>query len=554
MAQFELASLKQNDLPAMMQASAKEFSNRVLIDFMGRQWLFHQVMDEVERLTSCIQQAGVKPGDRVGLCLPNSPYSVICYYAVLKAGATIVNLSPLYSASELQYLLHDSAAKLVFVIDVKEVADKIVSITPKCPEIKTVVYCALAEALPTVKSCLYRLVKGKLIAKLPDSGKIAQANALGYKAFLAGCRGPSQPVKIDSHQVAVLQFTGGTTGVPKGAMLTHHNLISNLRQMNDKMNSLEAGGERFLCVLPFFHIFAMTTLMNMAVAAGAMMILLPRFDLKMTLKALAKYKPTIFPAVPTIYTALVNAQGVDYSIFKSLKYCLSGGAPLPVTLRKEFSAKTGVRLVEGYGLSESSPVITVNELEGEYVDGSVGRAVKDTVVTIRDPEDPTKILPVGERGEICASGPQIMLGYFNRPEESAKALADGCLHTGDVGVMDEKGYVYILDRLKDLILVGGFNVYPHHIEAVLYRHPAVEEVIVLGMPDSYLGEVPHAYIKLREGHSPSTEEIMNYLKPELGKHELPRAIVFRASLPKTMIGKLSKKDLRIVLEEEAKKS
>jgi long-chain acyl-CoA synthetase len=356
-----------------------------------------------------------------------------------------------------------------------------------------------------------------------------------------------------AEDIAVLQYTGGTTGVPKGAMLTHANLIANVTQSRMVFPGAEVGHERMLGVLPFFHVFAMTAVMNFAILLGGRIIMLPRFDLGQVVKTIDKKRPTLFPAVPTIYTAINHYKSLgDYDLH-SIKYCISGGAPLPVEVKRDFERLTGCVVVEGYGLSETSPVTHCNPVEGENKTGSIGLPVPGTYVEIVSLEDHTTTLPQGERGEVCIRGPQVMKGYWRQPEETAEAMEatpDGWrLHTGDVGYLDEDGYTFIVDRIKDMIAAGGFKVYPRTVEEAIYLHPAVEECVVAGVPDAYRGQTVKAWIRLRAGKSLTVEALKAFLKDKLSPIEMPKLIEFRDSLPKTPIGKLSRK---LMLEEDSK--
>jgi long-chain acyl-CoA synthetase len=350
--------------------------------------------------------------------------------------------------------------------------------------------------------------------------------------------------------VAVLQYTGGTTGTPKGAMLTHANLTANTAQVLAWAIDLQPGKESILGALPLFHVFAMTVVMNVGVAMAAKMILMPRFQLVQALKLLHREKPTMLPAVPTIFTAMLNYPDFKSYDLSSLRFCISGGAPLPLEIKQKFEAVSGSKVVEGYGLSEASPVLTCNPIEGTPVPGSIGPPLPGTLISLRDIDDPTKEVPQGERGELCAKGPQIMKGYWKKPAETEKQFVDGFLRTGDVAIMDERGFLSIVDRMKDLIICSGYNVYPRRVEEAVYEHPAVEEVTVIGIPDAYRGEAPKAFIKLKAGMTATKADILKHLESKLSKIEMPSQIEFRDSLPKTIIGKLSKTEL--VAEEAAR--
>jgi len=348
-----------------------------------------------------------------------------------------------------------------------------------------------------------------------------------------------------------LQYTGGTTGAPKGAMLTHANLYTNTIQTAMWFNRTEAGVERILGVLPLFHVFAMTAVMNAGIFHGAELILLPRFRIDTVLQAIHKKRPTLFPGVPTMFAAINDYKQLEKFDLYSLKFCLSGGAPLPMRVKEEFESLTGCKLVEGYGLTETSPVATVIPPFGVYKERSVGLPLPQTIVEVTALDDPMRVLPPGATGEICIRGPQVMVGYWRRPEETATTMAGGRLHTGDIGHIDEEGYIYITDRAKDLILVGGYNVYPRMVEEAILRHPAVADVAVCGIPDDYRGETVKAFIVTRPDHTLTMGDLKAFLRDKLAPFEMPRSIAIRATLPRTLIGKISRKDL--IAEELAKR-
>ena len=352
---------------------------------------------------------------------------------------------------------------------------------------------------------------------------------------------------------AVLQYTGGTTGVPKGAMLSHGAIYSNVQQASGWATDLDYGQERIMAVLPFFHVFSLNGVMNLSIRVGGELIIHPRFELTPVLKDIEKKRPTFMAGVPTMFGALNNAPDLTQYDLSSLKFCLSGGAPLPAEIKSRFEELSGCKLVEGYGLTECSAVATVNPFEGMQKEGSIGLPVPGTRIVIVDKDDPNQVMDIGETGEICIEGPQLMSGYFEKPDETAKSLIAGRLLTGDVGYMDEDGFTFIIDRKKDLILAGGFNVFPRHIEEAIYQHPAVEEVIVIGIPHEYRGETPKAFVKLKDpAENLTAEKLREFLEDKLGRHELPSEFEFRSELPKTLIGKLSKKEL--VAEESAKRA
>jgi long-chain acyl-CoA synthetase len=544
------ASVKWDaDLPAkplfeIFDDSLNRYGDRPCLDFLNRKYTYRDVGQMIDHAAAGFQKLGVKKGVKVGLFLPNCPQHVVSYYGILKAGGTVVNFSPLYSEPELLHQIEDSHTDIMVTLNLTALYPKMQAMLEKS-RLKKLVVGTLPEVLPFPQSLLFPLFKAKDVAKVPDD-----ARHVSFKELLNN-DGTFDPPSIDPlHDVAVLQYTGGTTGVAKGAMLTHANLYANAVQAAMWFTMVEPGQERMLSVLPFFHVFAMTVCMNMSFYIGAEVIMLPRFELVPVLKVITKKKPTMLPGVPTMYTAINNYPELSKYDLTSIKGCISGAAPMPLEVRQRFEALTGCSLVEGYGLTEASPVVCCNPLEGENKENSVGLPVPGTSVVITDREDPHKVLAQGEVGEICIEGPQVMPGYWNRPDATADTIIDGRLHTGDVGYMDEDGYTFIIDRIKDLILVGGFNVYPRNVEEGIYKHPAVEEVTVIGVPDEYQGQSVKAFVKLKKGQSLGADQLAAFLREHIGKHEIPRHIEFRTELPKTMVGKLSKKEL--VQEEMAK--
>lgn len=513
------------------------------IDFMGRKWTYAEVGELSRRAARGLQDLGVKRGTRVGLCLPNTPYYVVCYFAILRIGGIVVNFNPLYTEREMAHLVDDSGAEFIVASDLALSLPKIEPLVGK-GALRRVIVCPIADALPKLKGRAYRLLKRKDIAHEPHDLRF-----LRFADLIARDADPD-PVERAPSDLAVLQYTGGTTGVPKGAMLSHANLAANSAQMIAHVGHMPETQERTLGVLPLFHVFALTTVLNYSVDTAAEMILLPRFEMKSFLATAKRTKPTQFFGVPTLYTALNNQQ--LHGEFDQVRVCISGGAPLPLEVRQKFEQRTGVRVVEGYGLSEASPIIACNPLEGDVKDNSCGPAFPGTALEIRDPDNPHRTMPQGERGEVCARGPQVMSGYWNRPEESEKTFIYGALRTGDVGYLDEDGYLFLVDRIKDMILCGGYNVYPRTIEDALYEHPQVHEAIVIGVPDAYRGQAPKAFVALHPGDVLGEEALMAFLKERLNKIEMPSSIEFRESLPKTLVGKLSKKEL--VEEENARRA
>ncbi len=515
------------------------------MDFLGRQTSYAELGTLVDQAARGFQHLGVERGTRVALCLPNCPYYVISYFAVLKAGGVVVNLNPLYVEREIKHLVEDSGATILVTLDLDQISRKIVPLVGQ-GTLEKLVVCPMADALPTLKGWAFSLLKRKEIAKFPATDRYVP-----FKRLLEA-KGELVKAVIDPlNDVAVLQYTGGTTGIPKAAMLTHANLTGNCDQLARLVPEMPIGTGSMLVQLPLFHVFAMTVAMNLAIQFAAEMILLPRYEKSMLRAAIKRKKPTMFPGVPTLYTNINEAAGKEDWALSSIRYCISGGAPLPMEVRQRFEALSGCQLVEGYGLSETSPVATCNPM-GAVRDGSIGIPLPGTIVEIRDCDDPTRLMPVGEKGEVCIRGPQVMKGYWRRTDETANAFVDGALRTGDVGYIDQDGYIYLVDRIKDLIIAGGYNIYPRVIEEALYQHPAIAEAVVIGVPDANKGQVPKAFVTLRQGQTVTEEELHKFLAGHISPIERPRQIEFRDQLPKTLVGKLSKKEL--VAEELAKRA
>ncbi|MTJ80465.1 MAG: long-chain fatty acid--CoA ligase [Telmatospirillum sp.] len=514
---------------AILDRSVDRYPDRIALSFFESRLTYRELGDLVARAAEGLQRLGVGKGVHVGLCLPNTPYSVIFFFAVLKAGGVVVNYNPLYVERELTKQIADSRTVLMVALDSPQILPKIAGLVAS-GELERMVVCPMGLFLPGAPAA------GGIV---PDDRHIAYER-------LIGTEGRPAPVAITpDRDIAILQYTGGTTGVPKGAMLLHANLLASTRQVLGLVPTAQGDQERILMVLPLFHIFALTTGMSFGIAAGAELILIPRFDAAQVMECIQSRRPTMFPGVPTMYTALNSLAATGQWDLSSLRYCISGGAPLPAEVRRRFEQLTGCTLVEGYGLSEANPS-TCNPLTGGGKDGSIGLPVPFSQVEIRSTADPGKILPVGEMGEICIRGPQVMAGYWQRPEEEG-VFADGALRTGDIGYQDGDGYVFLVDRMKDVILCGGYNVYPRVIEEALYQHPAVAEAVVVGLPDSYRGQSPKAYVRLRDGAAVTAEELKTFLAGYVSPIEMPKWIELRGDLPKTTVGKLDRK--RLVAEE-----
>jgi len=526
----------------MFERTARAAPDAMLIHFMGRRYSYGETLETANRVACGLARLGIGKGDQVGLFLPNVPHYVAAYYGALKAGATLVNFSPLYTPAELEAQVEDSGTRLLFTLSARALLPAAIEVlNNSCLE--RLVVGSVAGALPASQSILYRLFKRREIAARPHDDRIAP-----FSALIAN-DGDCPAIEIAAGDLALLQYTGGTTGTPKGAMLTHQNLSANARQV-DALDPKPEAEDRILGVLPLFHVFANTCVLNRTIANGGAMVLLPRFDAGQVLAAIARLRATALIGVPTMYQALLDHPGIAKADLSSLRACISGGAPMPAELKRRFEETTGARLIEGYGLTESAGVVSTNPYEGLSKEGTIGQPIPGTRVALVDKEDPSRPAPDGEPGEIIVSGPQVMEGYWNRPDADADAFVDGWLRTGDVGLIDADGYIRIVDRLKDMIAVSGFKVFPSQIEALLYRHPDVREAIVIGIPDPYAGERPKAFVTLNEGAAATGAALMEWLNLQVGKHERVAAVEVRTSLPRTPIGKLSRKELEV--EEAAK--
>jgi long-chain acyl-CoA synthetase len=528
----------------MFFESAQRMGNAPLADFMGRKYSYAEMANSVRRVAKGLQDKGIGRGDQVGLFLPNVPHYIAAYYGALAAGATVVNFSPLYTVDELAHQVADSGTSILFTVSAAALLPTAIKVLDKS-DLKELVVGSLAEVLPTAKSWAYRLFKRKDIAAIPADSRITT-----YASLIANDgRYVAQPCDPQK-DIAQLQYTGGTTGTPKGAMLSHQNITANARQINciDPESHFNKPGapsdDRILGVLPFFHVFANATVLNRTINNGGEIVMLPRFEAKAALAAVNRTKVTSLPGVPTMYQALLDCPDAAATDFTSLRACISGGAPLPAELKARFEEVSGAVVIEGYGLTESSGVVSCNPYSGLNKVGSIGQPVPGTDVKLVDKEDPAKPAPDGEPGELIFAGPQVMCGYWGRTEADAEVFVGEYLRTGDVATIDEDGFIFIVDRLKDMIAVGGFKVFPSQVEDVLYRHPDVKEALVIGVPDKYHGEMPRAFVTLREGAMADGVVLATWLNPQLGKHERVQAVVVMDVLPKTMIGKLDRKALR----------
>ncbi|HEY2870331.1 MAG TPA: long-chain fatty acid--CoA ligase [Reyranella sp.] len=539
----------------IFEESCAQNATKPFTDFLDKVMTFGDYKDATDRAAAGFQKLGVGPGVNVGLYLPNTPHYIIAFFGILKAGGRVVNYSPLDAARELEFKIGDSETDILVTLDVAALYPKMAAMRGKT-RLKKLIVGSIADYLPWPKNWLYPIAKKKELSAWPrDDWHVSFKNLLKNDGRYTIHEAPDNLWD----EVALLQYTGGTTGLPKAAMLTHGCVVSAMTQGQTWTASYTSpGSEKVVCVLPLFHIYGLSGIMLGAAKSGNQLILYPRPDIDMIVADLVKKKPTFLPGVPTLYTAInkhPKVQGLD---LKSLKICLSGGAPLPVEVQSAFEKLTGATLIEGYGLTETSPTGSINPM-GERRSGSCGVPIPGTLIEIRDMENKDKVLPAGREhvGEVCIIGPQVMKGYWKKPDETEAVLFSHPasnwkgLRTGDMGYMDADGWLYLVDRSKDLIISSGYNVYPRTIEEAVYEHPAVDECIVIGIPDPYRQEAPKVFVKLKPGATLTFDELKAHLDGKIGKHEMPVALEIRADLPKTPVGKLSKKELK---EEERAKA
>jgi long-chain acyl-CoA synthetase len=521
-----------------LEDSARRFPNQVALEFLGKTLTYQELWDKSRRFAQGLRELGVKPGDRVAIMLPNTPQFVIAFFGTLMAGGVGVNVNPLYTPRELRHQLQDAGAETLVILD--HLLPRFLEVERETP-VKRVVVTGIKDFLPFPKNLLYPLKAKK--DKLP----LGFPKREGFYAFQSLLQHPpATPHASDPEDLALLQYTGGTTGISKGAMLTHRNLVANVLQIDawDSTAKDLLGKGVMLGALPFFHVYGMTVAMNYGLYSGYKIVLLPRPEIHAVVEAIEKHGVTHFPGVPTLYVAFNNFPGIEKRNVKSIRICLSGAAPLPVEVAKRFEEITGARLLEGYGLSEASPVTHSNPVLGPIKKGSIGMPLPSVEAKVVDEEG--KEVPLGEVGELIVKGPNVMKGYWNRPEETQKALKDGWLFTGDLARMDEDGYFYIVDRKKDMIIAGGYNIYPREVEEVLYGHEAVQEAAVVGVPDPYRGETVAAFIVLKGDYRGKVMEkdIEAFCRENLAAYKVPRIIQFRDSLPKSSVGKILRRELR----------
>lgn len=522
-----------------LEATVADYAGHDAYAFLDAPMSYGRLLSFSNQMAGALAASGVRHGDAVLFVLPNTPYFPIAYFGTLKLGAAVAAAPPVSVPREIEYLIRDSGAKTIVTLDI--LYEKIAETWENCG-VETVIVGSIGDFLPPHKRLLGRLLK-KLPAPpvpVPYGGRVRR-----MRDFLRG--GTPVVNQAEPDDVAVLQYTGGTTGIPKAAMLTHASLLANARQMREWFPQLRDGEETILAVLPLFHVYGMTLVLNAALILAARTVLIPNWTPSLVFDAIRAYRPTIFPGVPTLYVAFVNDERSKIYDVSSIEYCVCGGAPLPVEVKREFEALTGGRLYEGYGLSEASPLVSAQPHTGSGEAGSVGLPVADTDINIVSAETGESV-PLGEAGELLVRGPQVMAGYWHRPEETADVLDAGWLRTGDIARMDEQGFLFIVDRSKDLIITGGENVYPREIEEVLFEHPKIKEAAVVGVPHPFGGEVAKAFVVARPGEELTKNEVLSFARERLAKHKVPRAVEFRSELPKSSSGKV----LRRVLSDEEK--
>ncbi len=532
-------------LTDFLENSAAQFPDNMALLFQGYKVTYRELKNMVDCFATALAGFGIKKGDSVAILLPNVIPCVVAYYAILKIGGIAVMNNPLYSDRELEHQFNNSESKLLITLDL--LGNRMIDLRPKT-QIKQIIYTSIGDYLPFPKNLLFPLVAK--MKKLAADVKSAE-DLYKWKEVLAGASPNPPKVELSFEDVAMYQYTGGTTGVSKGVMLTHSNLSKQVQQSRAWFPTFNAGEEIMLGALPFFHVFGLSTVMNYAIYMGWGNVLVPKPQPEQLLEAIGKFKPTFAPLVPTMYIGMLGHPKIKDTDMTSIKGCFSGSAPLPVEVIRDFEQKTGSVIVEGFGLTESTPVTHINPFAGgKRKVGSIGLPISDTEARIVSLDDGTTDMPVGEIGEIIIKGPQVMKGYWQMPEETAETLKDGWLYTGDIAKMDEEGYFFIVDRKKDMIISGGLNVYPRDIEEVFYEHPKVMEATAIGIPHPSRGEQVKVFVVLNEGETATEEELLEYCKDKLATFKLPTMIEFRKELPKTNVGKILKKDLKA--EEMAK--
>ncbi|WP_300673506.1 long-chain fatty acid--CoA ligase [Desulfoluna sp.] len=522
-----------------LERSVSRFPENTALIFQGYKVSYRELDRMVRSMVACFQEMGVKKGDSVAILLPNLIPCVVAYYATLRLGAVVVMNNPLYTDRELMHQFNDSGAVLLITLDL--LADRMVALREKTG-IKKIIYTSIGDYLPFPQNLLFPLVakRKKMAASVTPAPDLYK-----WKKMIASHAPSDYHEEIDWDDVAMYQYTGGTTGISKGVMLTHRNLSCQVQQVTSWFPVLRVGEEVFLGALPFFHIFGLTTTMNLPIALGEAIILVPKPQGAQLLEAIQKFRPTFAPLVPTMYISMVHDPAIDNTDLSCIRGFFSGSAPLPVEVIREFERRSGSVIAEGFGMTESCPVTHINPFHGgARKAGSIGLPISNTEARILDLVDGVTEVPVGEVGELVVRGPQVMKGYLNRPEATEETLCDGWLHTGDIAKMDEDGYFYVVDRKKDMIISGGYNVYPRDIDEVLFENPKVQEACTIGISHPHRGEAAKVFVVLKEGETATEKELIGYCSGKLAKYKWPVSVAFRSELPKSTVGKILRKQLR----------
>ena len=539
----------------LLDQAVKNFPGHTALIYYGTKISYAQLSTLANRFAVALQKLGIQKGDRVAIALPNIPQYPIAFYGALRAGAVAVPTNPLYTGREMQHQLADSGARFIVMLD--EFYPTVRSVRAETA-LEHVILTSPADYLPPLLRRLYPLAQRRAKRQEPylTNKELHEDQTLHTMSEMLvahakkGIELFNLPALSSGDDLAVLQYTGGTTGLAKGAMLTHRNLLANAMQTRNWAPQVHDAAEITLCVTPFFHAYGSTVGMNLSILAAATMVLLPRFKSVDVLKAIRRYRPTLFPGIPTMYLAIMREAGKHTEQLSSIKFCISGAAPLPAKIQHDFEEATHGRLVEGYGLSEAAPVTHCNPLTDNVRNGSIGLPLPNIDSAILD-QVTGEPLPAGEVGEIVVKGPNIMKGYWNRKDETGATFTNGWMHTGDLGKMDKDGFFYVVERAKDLILASGFNVYPREVEEVLFHHPAVQEAAVAGVPDEYRGETVAAFVVLKPGFAPTDEtrqSILDYCKQNLTAYKVPKILEFRQTLPKSIIGKVLRRELKVTTQ------
>jgi len=532
-------------LQDLLIETATKVPDKVVIHFMGKELTYQELYDSARKFANYLQSLGMEKGDRVAIMLPNTPQAVISYYGALLAGGIVVQTNPLYTERELEYQMKDSGSKFLVCLDI--LLPRASNVKPNT-DLEHIIVTGIKDYLPFPKNLIYPFIQKReynIVVKPEHKGdthvwkRVLESASVEYKEH-----------ELDPKEdIALLQYTGGTTGYPKGVMLTHYNLVANCQMCEKWLYKTKYGEEVVLGILPFFHVYGMTTVMNLSIMMAQKMILIPKLDIEGLLKTIDKQKPTLFPGAPTIYIGLLNHPELEKYDLSSIEACISGSAPLPIDVQQKFEKVTGGRLVEGYGLTETSPVTHSNLVWGDRITGTIGIPWPDTDAKIVK-DDTMEEVEIGEVGEIAVKGPQVMKGYWNREEDTKNTLKDGWLLTGDMGYMSEDGYFHVVDRKKDMIIASGYNIYPREVEEVLYEHEDIQEAVVAGIPDPYRGETVKAYVVLKEGSTVTEEQLNEFCRQHLAAYKVPKLYEFRSELPKTAVGKILRRQL---VDEEKEK-